>query len=255
MKIYVCIKHVPDSAATINIEGTDRINEGITFLVNPYDEHALTEAVRLRGADPGNEVIGVCLGRAAAENTLRSAMAMGVDRSILIETDRSHDSIVTARALAAAISADGAPFLIFTGKESIDHEGMQTQFRLARNLNLPVATNVIRVDLDGDAVIVECEREAGTVDRIRIAIPCVLAAGRGLNTPSYPTFPEIVKSRKKEVRKIAFTDLAISSPPGGMTIENLSLADEPRNPTPITGNAAQMANRMVEILKNEAKVL
>ena len=142
MNIYVCVKHVPDSAATITIEGKNAINEKITFLVNPYDEHAITEAVRLKNAQPGTEVIAVCLGKPSAENTLRSAMAMGADRGILIETDRFHDSIFTARALADAIKADGSPWLIFTGKEAIDSEGMQTQFRLAGNLRLPVATKL-----------------------------------------------------------------------------------------------------------------
>ena len=106
MNIYVCVKHVPDSAATITVEGRNGINEKITFLVNPYDEHALTEAVTLRKSMTDGDVVAVCLGKPAAENTLRSAMAMGADRSILIETDRSHDSIFTARALAAAIERE-----------------------------------------------------------------------------------------------------------------------------------------------------
>ncbi|MGA8239511.1 MAG: electron transfer flavoprotein subunit beta/FixA family protein, partial [Desulfobacterales bacterium] len=160
MRIYVCVKHVPDSAATITIEGKNGINEKITFLLNPYDEHAVTEAAKIKAAGADVEVVAVCLGKPAAESTLRSAMAMGADRSILIETDRSHDSIFTSRALAAAIRADGQPWIIFTGKESIDSEGMQTQFRLAANLGLPVATNVVKVEVDTGSVRVECEREA-----------------------------------------------------------------------------------------------
>ncbi|HSO19728.1 MAG TPA: electron transfer flavoprotein subunit beta/FixA family protein, partial [Desulfosarcina sp.] len=190
MNIYVCAKHVPDSAATITIEGKNGINEKITFLLNPYDEHAVTEAAKLKAAFPEAEVVAVCLGKPAAENTLRSAMAMGADRGILIETDQYHDGILTARALAAAIRSDGAPSIILTGKESIDSEGMQTQFRLAANLGLPVATNVVKVDVEDGGVRVECEREAGTIDVIRMAIPCVMGAGKGLNTPKYPTFPD-----------------------------------------------------------------
>ena len=259
MNIYVCVKHVPDSAATITIEGKAGINEKITFLLNPYDEHAVTEAVKLKASSPDvrldAEIVAVCLAKPAAENTLRSAMAMGADRSILIETDQPHDSIFTARALAAAIRSDGRPWIIFTGKEAIDSEGMQTQFRIAENLSVPVATNVIKVDVDGDSVRVECEREAGTIDVIRMATPCVLGAGKGLNTPNYPTFPDIVKSRKKEVRKISLAELAIEKPTAGMQIEALVPALEQRTPKALTGSAADIAAQIVDILKNEAKVI
>ena len=220
MNIYVCVKHVPDSAATITVEGKTGITEKITWLVNPYDEHALTEAARIKATGTEVEVVAVCLGKPAAENTLRSAMAMGADRSILIETDQYHDSIFTARALAAAIRSDGRPWMVFTGKESIDSEGMQTQFRLAQHLGLPVATNVIKIDADSDGVTVECEREAGTIDVYRMAVPCVIGAGKGLNNPNYPTFPDIVKSRKKPVKRIGLAELAIDTPAAGMQIRN-----------------------------------
>ena len=255
MNIYVCIKHVPDSAATITVEGKSGINEKITFLLNPYDEHAVTEAAKIKAACADVEVVAVCLGKPAAENTLRSAMAMGADRSILIETDRSHDSIFTARALAAAIRSDGQPWIIFTGKESIDNEGMQTHFRLAANLGLPVATNVVKVEADADGVQVECEREAGTIDAILMATPCVLGAGKGLNTPNYPTFPDIVKSRKKKVKKIDLAELGIDAPASGMAIEELVPAVEQRTPKALKGNAADIAAQILNILKNEAKVI
>ena len=255
MNIYVCVKHVPDSAATIAIEGNNRINEKITWLVNPYDEHALTEAARIKATGADVEVIAVCLGKPAAENTLRSAMAMGADRGILIETDDHHDSIFTARVLAAAIRSDGTPWLIFTGKESIDSEGMQTQFRLANALGVPAATNVIKVAAAADGIQVECEREPGTIDVIRMHAPCVLGAGKGLNTPRYPTFPDIVKSRKKPIKKIGLSELGVATPTSGMTIKTLAPAEERRTPKALTGNAAEIAAQIVDILKNEAKVI
>ncbi|MFO7715223.1 electron transfer flavoprotein subunit beta/FixA family protein [Desulfosarcina sp.] len=255
MNIYVCVKHVPDSAATITVAGKTGINEKITFLLNPYDEHAVTEAARIKASSAHTAVVAVCLGKAAAENTLRAAMAMGADRSILIETDQPHDSIFTARALAAAIRSDGQPWLVLTGKESIDSEGMQTQFRLARNLGLPVATNVVKVDASAESVTVECEREAGTVDVFCMAVPCVIGVGKGLNTPNYPTFPDIVKSRKKPVRRIGLAELAIERPPAGMYIQELVPDVERRSPRALMGSAAEIAAQIVDILKNEAKVI
>lgn len=255
MSIYVCIKHVPDSAATITIKGGNDIEEDITFLMNPYDEHALTEAVRLKALRPEGEIIAVCLAKAAAENTLRSALAMGADRAILISADSRQDPLVTARALAAAIQRDGRPDLIFTGKESIDGEGMQTMFRLAHHLGMPVATNVVRVDLRDGAARVTCEKEAGTREILEMRLPCVLAAGKDLNTPRYPTFPDIVKSRKKEIRVVALEDLNIAAPRGAVEVVDLIPAAEARTPKPITGTAQSIAEQLIAILKNEARVI
>ena len=255
MKIYVCIKHVPDSAATITIRDKNKIEENITFLMNPYDEHAVTEAARLRSQLPGSEVIAVCLAKPEAENTLRSAMAMGADRSILVCTDGCPDSMLTARALAAAIQQDGSPDLILAGKESIDAEGMQTMFRLARHLGMPAATSAVKITLEEGAVVVESEKEAGSRDVLRLTMPCVIAAGRGLNTPRYPTLPDIFKARKREVKKIDLNDLAVAPPAGGMEILDLAPVAENRVPKEITGDPASMARELVRILREEAKVL
>ena len=116
MKIYVCVKHVPDTAATIRIGTDDCIDENITFIMNPYDENAVEEAVRLKKQTVDADVIAVTLGKGAAEATLRSAMAMGADRAILVKSESNHDSISTARALCAAIQRDGDPDIVFTGK-------------------------------------------------------------------------------------------------------------------------------------------
>ena len=137
MQIYVCVKQVPDSAANITIVDEKSIDERIAFLLNPYDEHAVTEAAALKNQFEGSEIIAVCLGKKDAEKTLRSAMAMGADRGILITTDGQPDSPVTARALKAAIELDGRPDIIFTGKASIDSEGFQTMHRLAAAMEMP----------------------------------------------------------------------------------------------------------------------
>ncbi|MEJ2040678.1 MAG: electron transfer flavoprotein subunit beta/FixA family protein [Desulfosarcinaceae bacterium] len=255
MKIYVCVKHVPDSAATIEVIDGKRINTGITFLINPYDEHALTEAARLCNGKPDAEIVAICLGPPEAESTLRSAMAMGAHRAILVSTPDNHDSMFTARALHAAISRDGEPAMILAGKESIDQEGMQTPFRLARLFNMPVAANVVSVKLETDTVLVECEKEAGAVDVVRMALPCVLGAGKALNTPRYPTFPDIVKSRKKPLDVIALDALQVEPPPGGMRILSLEPVRDERRPRQLEGSPAEIAHQLMDILKNQARVI
>jgi len=258
MQIYVCVKHVPDSAVNITIIDKSHIDENVTFLLNPYDEHAVTEAVRIRDACQENsEVIVVCLGKADAENTIRSALAMGADRGLLIVSNEEHDSIETARALKAAMALKKTekPSLIFTGKESIDAEGMQTMFRLGALFDFPVATNVTRVDIEETRAIVVSELSGGNANTYELSLPCVIGAGRGLNTPKYPTFPDIVKSRKRPVEKIAFTDLTIDSPKAGMKIIQLEALKQSRNPKEITGDPGSVAQKILSILEQEAKVV
>lgn len=255
MQLYVCIKHVPDSAAHISIVDKTHIDENLTFLLNPYDEHAITEAVRIKESLPGVEIIAVCLGKNDADKTLRSALAMGVDRGILITSDKRHDSIETAQALKSAIEQDGTPDLIFTGKESIDAEGMQTMFRIGALFDFPVATNVVRVDIEADRAVVDSALSGGTVNTYELFLPCVLGAGRGLNTPRYPTFPDVVKSKKKPIKKIMFKELNINASLAGMNIVELEPLLQSREPKEITGDAGEIAETIIRILKDGAKVI
>ena len=255
MKICVCVKHVPDSAANINILKPNQIDESITFILNPYDEHAVQEAVQVKKQVGDCEVVAVSVGKESAENTLRSAMAMGADRAILIKTDVRTDGMMTSRALAAAIGQDGKPDLIFTGKESIDSQGFETMYRLAAALDMPVASNVVAFSLEQGRVLVECEMEAGARGIIEMPLPCVVGTSKGLNLPSYPTLPAIMKARKKEVRIIELDGLAIEKPVGGVEIRELKPAVEQRKPREIKGQPQEVARQIARILREEAKVL
>ena len=255
MQIYVCVKHVPDSAANITIVDNTAIDEKIAFLLNPYDEHAVTEAAVLKKQFAGAEIIAVCLGKKDAEKTIRSAMAMGADRGILIETGAVPDSMTTARALKAAIEQDGRPGIILTGKESIDAEGMQTMFRIGALFDFPVVTNAIAIEADNDRAQVTYELAGGRTRTCELAMPCVVAAGRGLNTPAYPTFPDVVKARKKPIQVVALSDLAIDTSPGGARVVRLEPLTQTRSPRQINGSPREIAARMATILKEEAKVI
>lgn len=255
MKIYVCVKHVPDSAATITIQQNNQIDESVTFLLNPYDEHAVEEAARLKEQIGNSEVIAVTLGKEGARNTLQSALAMGADRGILIKTDDRVDSILTARALKAAIQQDGKPDIIFTGKQSIDSEGMQTLFRLATALDMPVAVNVVTFSIDGEQVKVECELEAGVRQLLEMTLPCVIGPGKDLNKPRYPTFIDIRKAKQKEIRQIDLASLNIEKPSARMEVLELKPAVEQRHAKELKGNPQEVASQIIDVLRDEAKVI
>lgn len=255
MKIYVCVKHVPDTAAKISIIGNNRIDEQVTFIINPYDENAIEAAARLKKQVGHAEVIAVTLGKEAAESTLQSAMAMGADRGIFIRSNYSPDSMVTARALKAAIEQDGNPDIIFTGNESIDSEGFQTMFRLGAALNVPVATNVVAFKLDGRFVTAECKMNAGGIEVIRMPIPCIVGAGKALNKPRYPTLPDIMKARKKPIRTITLDRLDLRPPAGSMEILKLRPAVEKRRSKIIAGSPEEAVRELIRLLRQEAKVI
>ncbi|MCF8075819.1 MAG: electron transfer flavoprotein subunit beta/FixA family protein [Desulfotignum sp.] len=255
MQIYVCVKHVPDSAANIHIVDNLKIEESVPFLLNPYDEHAVTEAVVLKNQVPGSEIIAVCLGKKDAESTLRSALAMGADRGLLVETEKVCDSMTTARALHAAIVKDGPADMILTGKESIDNEGMQTQFRIGALFDFPVVTNAVSLDIKNGNAIVTCELAGGRTRTFDLSLPCVIGAGRGLNTPIYPTFPDVVKSRKKPIETLTLPELNVPAAPGSAKIVSMTPLVQKRHPRKITGTPSAQAAEIIRILKQEAKVL
>lgn len=255
MQIYVCIKHVPDSAANIHLLDDTRIDEKVAFLLNPYDEHAVTEAAALKKKTGDSEIIAVCIGKPDAQKTIRTAMAMGADRGILVETDKACDSMTTARVLHAAIVKDGSAGIIFTGKESIDSEGMQTQFRLGALFGFPVVTNAASLDISSGKAIVTCELSGGRTRTFALVLPCVIGAGRGLNTPGYPTFPDVVKARKKPITTISLDSLSITPARGSAKTIALTPLVQKRHPKKITGTPADQAKEIIRILQKEAKVL
>ena len=255
MKIYVCVKHVPDTAATIRIQDNGSIDENITFIMNPYDENAVEEAVRLKEQIDDAEVIAVTLGRETAEATLRSAMAMGADRGILIKSTSHHDSIATARALCAVIEQDGPADIVFMGKESIDSEGFQTMYRLGACMDCPVVSNAVEFALSGESVSVACEMEAGDLERIQMEMPCVIGTGKDLNQPSYPKLPDILKARKKTLNIINLSDLKMDMPASRVEMIDMEPLKEDREPKAIDGTSDEIADEIVEILRNDAKVL
>ena len=252
MQIYVCVKHVPDTAANIKVIGENGFDDGgCKFIANPYDEYAVEQAVRLVEKNSG-EVIIVTLGKPAAVATIRAAMAMGAHRGILVTVgDQFVDSQITAKAMAAAIGQDGKADLIFTGKGAVDTEGFQTLYRLAAAMNLPVVNEINKMDLADGKAVVGREIGGGAREVIEISLPCVLGATKGLNEPRYPKFPDIMKAKKKPVKEIALVDLDIFAGASASELLKLEKVPERTGAKMLDGDARQVVEELVRVLKEE----
>ncbi|MEX1302668.1 MAG: electron transfer flavoprotein subunit beta/FixA family protein, partial [Desulfotignum sp.] len=134
-------------------------------------------------------------------------------------------------------------------------EGMQTQFRIGALFDFPVVTNAATLDITNDKATVTCELTGGRTRTYELSLPCVIGAGRGLNTPIYPTFPDVVKSRKKPIETVSFSELNVSAAPGSARIVSMTPLVQKRNPQKITGTPAEQAAEIIRILRLEAKVL
>jgi electron transfer flavoprotein beta subunit len=256
MQIYVCVKHVPDTAANIKIVGDNGFDDGgCKFIANPYDEYAVEQAVQLVEKN-GGEVIVVTVGKPVAVASIRAAMAMGAHRGILVTVDSQFlDSRTTARALAAAIAQDGAADLIFTGKGAVDTEGFQTLYRLAAAMKLPVVNEINRFELGEGKVTVGREIGGGAREVLEVTTPCVLGATKGLNEPRYPKFPDIMKAKKKPVKEIALADLGVAGGDADSDLLSMEKVPERTGARMIDGDVRQAVEELVRVLKEEEKVI
>jgi electron transfer flavoprotein beta subunit len=256
MKIYVCVKHVPDTAARITVVGGTGFAETCKFIVNPYDEYGVEEAVQKVKQAGSGEVVAVTVGKESALVTMRAALALGADRGILVKTDAQFlDSALTSLALHKAIEQDGAPDLIFCGKQSIDSEGMQTPFRLAKAFDVPVATDVVAIGINDGVARVEREIAGGSREVVEMRLPCVIGATRGLNEPHYPKLPDILKAKKKEVKQMDIADLGLDLSSPLTEIVNLEAVPERGEARILEGSTRESVEQLVRILKEEEKVI
>ncbi len=255
MQIYVCLKHVPDTVAMINIVGDAGFDESVKFVMNPYDEYAVEEALKIVKQE-GGEVIAVTVGKEAAASTIRYAMAMGAHRGIHIQADAQWvDSMVTSQALKKVIHADGTPDLIFTGKQSVDGEGMQTHYRLAAALDMPAVNEVTTFSIQEGKAVAEREVGGGEREMLEISLPCVVGASKGLNEPRYPKMTEIIKSKKKKIDQFNLADLGLETPAASSELLKLEEMPERGQAKMIGGSPKEMAEELVQRLREDAKVL
>ncbi len=255
MKIFVCVKHVPDTEAKLEPKGGSQINAAdIKWMLSPYDEYAVEEAIQLKEKGTEAEVIAVSMGSAKAIETIRKALAMGADRGIHIVTEDFHDHNVTATALAKAIKDEGDAGVIFMGKQAIDDDSYQVHIRVAYQLDAVVSTNVTAFELDNDTVHVEREIDEGAKEKIDMKLPAIVAVTKGINSPRYPSLPNIMKAKKKEVKTVSLADLGISDTTNCQEVVDLALPPEKAGGKIVEGEFQDAVPQLAVLLKDEAKL-
>ena len=259
MKILVMVKQVPDTATQVKVGSDSRAIDiaGITWIVSPYDEFALEEALRIKEKRGQGEVVAVSLGPDRVKETLRSCLAMGADRAIhlLDPAWGTADTLMTARALAAVIKQE-APALALFGRQAVDDDMGSVGAQVAELLGWPCASWIMEeaVDEAGKTVRVGRQMEGG-LEVFDLPLPAVVSAQKGLNEPRYPTLKGIMGAKKKEVKDVKAADLGISPEPPALSVTKLE-ALPPRPPGRIIpGEAVEAVKELVRSLREDAKAI
>jgi electron transfer flavoprotein beta subunit len=259
MKIAVCVKQVPDTETRVKIapDGASILENDVNWIVSPYDELAIEEALRIKEAK-GGEVILVSLGPERAQSALRNGLAMGADSALhlLDPAFAGADTLGTARALAAAIRSL-APFdLVLTGQQGVGGDNSQIPGLLAELLDLPQVTMAVKIELHDGGAVVEREIE-GAHETWETTLPAVISAQRGLNEPRYASLKGIMAAKKKPIKALSAADLGLA--PGDLAPKLRLFAMELPPPRPavrmVEGDAATQARELVRLLHEEAKVI
>ena len=249
MKILVPVKRVIDYNVKIRVKDdkTGVETAGVKMSMNPFDEIAVEEALRLKEKSLAQEVITVSVGNDSVVETIRTSLALGADRAIHVKTDTDIESLGIAKILSRIAQEEGID-LVICGKQAIDDDNNQTGQMLAGNLNWPQATFVSSVEISNNELVSEREIDGG-LEKIKLQLPCVVTTDLRLNEPRYVTLPDIMKAKKKEVKTITFNDLNIS-------YENkLNVISVEEPPVRQAGVMVSSVEELVEKLKNEAKVI
>lgn len=249
MNIIVCVKRVPDSESRIAMAGDGKTidPQGIKYVLNPYDEFAVEEALRLKEEAASGTVTIMTLGGDESKETLRTALAMGADQAVLLKGEPSVDGLGTAEKLAAAIR-DREYGLILFGKQAIDDDNLQVPAMVAELLELPCATVVVELEVaDGKA---KATREIeGAHERVEFELPGVIAAQKGLNEPRYASLKGIMQAKKKPLEEVEVG--AVES-----RLEALELKKPAeRSEGEIIGEGADAVPELIRRLREEAKVI
>jgi len=264
VKILATVKRVPDPNATIKVkpDGSGIVTDNLKYVVNPFDEIAIEEALRLKAADAGSEVVLVSIGAKASAEQLRTGLAMGADRAVLVVAEEEIDSLGVARILHKLTKDEGAD-IVLMGKQAIDDDANQTGQMLAALLGWPQATFASKVEsleseeekkgvpgiaVGGGSAKVVREVDGG-LETIEVPLPAVVTVDLRLNVPRYASLPGIMKARKKELKEIPVAELGLDVTP---KLKIRKLTPPPKREA---GRKVGSVQELVQVLHNEAKVI
>ena len=249
MKILVAVKRVIDYNVQIRVkeDGTGVVTDNIKMSTNPPDDNAIEEAVKIKEAGKATEVIAVTVGEEKSQETIRKALAVGVDRGIHVKADGIVEPIVVAKILQKIVDKE-KPDLVFMGKQAIDDDCNQTGQMLSALLNWPQATFASKIEIKDKKLEVVREVDEG-LETIEINVPAVVTCDLRLNEPRYASLPNIMKAKKKPIEQINASDLGVDTTP---RVQLIKVEEPPKRKSGI--KVASVAE-LVQKLKNEAKVI
>ena len=251
MKILVTVKRVPDPETIIKIapDGASVSTDNVKWVINPFDEIAIEEALRIKEKVAGSEVVLVSIGQKTAQEQLRTGLAMGADRAILVLADQLLEPLAIARVVQKLVETE-KPDVVVMGKQAIDDDSNCVGQMLAELLGWPQATFASKVDLAGDQKSTRVTREVdGGLETVSVPLPAVVTADLRLNEPRYASLPGIMKARKKELKEIPVADLGVDVAP---KVKVVKLETPPKR---TGGRKVGSVQELVQVLHNEAKVI
>ena len=261
MKLVCCVKHVPDTNTQIQLtaDKKDIVRESVNYVMSPYDEFGVEEALRIKEKNAGSTVTVITLGPERSDQALRTGLAMGADDAIhlLDEKNAVTDPLVTAKCLAKALK-DGGFDIIFCGRQAVDDDAFQVGSALASLLNIGcvVLASKVTVDAAQKKVTVEKVMEGGIRQTISGSFPVVITAQKGLNEPRFASLPGIMKAKSKPVTKKKIEELGVDISPR-LVLESMELSNYVRRKHIISSdhNKEEAVTELLRLLKTEAKVL
>ncbi len=262
MNIFVCVKQVPDTETKI-VPTADAMfieTSSIKWIMNPYDEFAVEQALLIQAAHTGSTVTVLRVGSSKDTEALRTAMAMGADEAFLVEAQDNLDSYSIAKALKAAIAKSGKnPDIILTGKQAIDDDCLQVPQILATMLDIPSVSVVVGYEGSASEATVKREVEGGALEVYGVKLPALIACNKGINTPRYASLPGIMKAKKKPLTTLSLADVGVSDADRRVKYSNFQLPPEkpPGKKFDATDSTKQagLVKEVVGLLRTEAKVI
>jgi electron transfer flavoprotein beta subunit len=265
MKIGVLVKQVPDTATKIKIrDDRQSIDAGdIKWIINPYDEFAVEEALKLKTALNAGEVVVISLGPQRVQEAMRTALAMGADRGIHLsdEAFEGSDTLGIAKVLKAAITGEAFD-LFFSGKTAIDDDNAQLPQALAELLGIPHVSPISSFQLGADkkSAIVQRTVGGGAKEVIEVSLPAIFGCDKGLNEPRYASLPGIMKAKSKPIKAVTLAETKLGKDEVGaggaqVALQGLEYPPERKAGQVLKGDAAEASKKLIDLLRNEAKVV